>query len=629
MQITINPNRKSGPLVQLEGLMPVEYDAKDLNKRLAVFDCETDPFMIDPTTGKARNIAPFTCGFYDGESYVDFWGPDCIHQFFVYLDSRSDERFCIVAHNGGNFDFYFMVDEIDPGSSPFIMDGRLVRMECHGQEFRDSYKLIPVALGEYQKTPMNYAKMCRDWFEKIEGHEEAWKWYAGERHSFEWLSGTEEGERRAQATYSPREHFKDEIRSYQKDDCVFLYELVSAAYDEFGDKLTMASVALPKLRSFHGFNTMGEATDALLRPYYFGGRCEAFEVGELTPREAEHWSIYDVNSMYPYVMSAYKHPVSSVPVREARITKNTHFARINATSDGALPMRKDDGSLFFPRGRFDFYASIHEIKAGQELGLLRIHKVYESFYFLAESSFADFVYHFYNRRLEADANGDKIRKLFWKLVLNSSYGKFAQDPRKYETFLFDPPEMPTPFWCEACDALGLEGDDLCETCKSKRSAPDGWRPHVIRNGKTTFARPQTRARHSSFYNVATAASITAAARAELLRGIANASRPIYCDTDSLICEAFSGQCDPKRLGAWKLEATGTHAFIAGKKLYAVMDGGADGVKVKTASKGVKLTAEQIARVSRGEVVHYAHEVPKFNLDGSFKTTERTIQRTVA
>jgi hypothetical protein len=50
-------------------------------------------------------------------------------------------------------------------------------------------------------------------------------------------------------------------------------------------------------------------------------------------------------------------------------------------------------------------------------------------------------------------------------------------------------------------------------------------------------------------------------------------RPIYCDTDSIICEAFGGNLHDTELGGWKIEAEGDYAAIAGKKLYAVFDNG--------------------------------------------------------
>jgi len=82
--------------------------------------------------------------------------------------------------------------------------------------------------------------------------------------------------------------------------------------------------------------------------------------------------------------------------------------------------------------------------------------------------------------------------------------------------------------------------------------------------------------------------------------------------------------DPKKLGAWDIEAEGDTVCIAGKKLYAIFK---DGKEVKKASKGVKLTANEIARVCAGEVVEHKSIVPKFKLNGDVEFQTRNIKRT--
>lgn len=580
----------------------VPYEIRPITKRIAVADTETDPFEFDLV------VRPFTVGFGTFEPtdededkfpppdsrgfyYIDFWGDDCVAQFFSWLATLKGE-YCIFMHNGGNFDVYFMLEYVDRGSSPFIINGRLARVFMQGQEFRDSYSLIPVALAVYEKTKIDYNKFLR----------------VAEYYELE-----------SRDLVSPRAMYEDEIREYQRDDCFFLLELVAEADRMFGDKLTMASVALPMLRSFHGFQNMDEKTDETLRPFYFGGRNQCFEVGALKG----DWKIYDVNSMYPYVMAEAMHPVSSTPHYENKITDRTCFAYISAWSNGALPIRAANGGLSFPVGNGTFYASIHEIHAGLATGTLRISKVHFSVWFDILTNFKDFVNTFYNMRLEAKANGDKIRLLYYKLVLNSSYGKLAQDPRKYENFLFDPDRIPKPLKCPECEP-GTPRESYCVFCEEGVSSPSGWYPHTIRDGAIIYARPSRSLSGHGFYNVATAASITGAARAYLLRGLSQATRPVYCDTDSIICEALDAELDNNKLGAWKLEERGDVCCIAGKKLYAVFDGGKP---IKSASKGVKLTPQEIARVCGGQVVEYSNPVPKFNLDGSVSFTKRNISRT--
>lgn len=573
------------PLYEIE---PEEFDMKPIKGRVAIWDTETDPFA------EGRIVKPFTCGFYipDSDEYFDFWGDDCIAQFFAFLASSfPEETFTIFVHNGGNFDCYFIVDYFDEGMTPFIINGRLVRITAQGHEFRDSYAMIPVALGNALKAD-DGGKIEID-YSKFE--------------------------------CEVREDNKTEILIYQRQDCIALGKLVVEWLAMFGNRLTMASVALPMLRSFHGFENMSEQTDDNMRCYYFGGRCQAFELGVL---RGEFYG-YDINSSYPDSMRRLKHPISNTTMYEKAITPRTHFARIRAWSNGALPVRADNGGLEFPIGVRDFYACIHEIRAGLETGTLRIHRVYETVYFTHESTFDNFIDTFYKRRLEAGANGDEVRKLFYKLVMNSSYGKFAQDPRKYESWLFDPVDIPSPLLCEVCHEIDIgkvakiDGYS-CAKCESKTHDAYGWYLHTEHSGKHIYARPQKVRAGSGFFNVATAASITSAARASLLRGISSANRPIYCDTDSIICEALDAELDDKKLGAWKEEFQADTLCIAGKKLYAVFS---EGLEIKKASKGVKLTGDEIRRICEGETIEYANPVPKFKLDGTAQFITRKIKRT--
>lgn len=141
-------------------------------------------------------------------------------------------------------------------------------------------------------------------------------------------------------------------------------------------------------------------------------------------------------------------------------------------------------------------------------------------------------------------------------------------------------------------------------------------------------------------NVATGASITSAARAELLHGIARAERPIYCDTDSLVCRDLD-MPDGAELGAWKHEGDATEAAIAGRKLYALWgEESADPVEaasrvkawgdprcIKLASKGVRLQAGSIREVAMGKVIRWKAEAPTFNVAGGHFYLERDVRMT--
>lgn len=520
---------------------PIPYPMKQTKKIIAVVDCETDPFAPDFL------VKPFAVGFETPDRYIDFWGDDCVKQFFDYLATLG-ERYIIYAHNGGKFDFFFFLEFMAKDTSPRIINGRLVQIFFGEQEFRDSYAIVDIPLAKFQKDKIDYGKFTRN----------------------------------------NREENKAEIRHYLQTDCNYLLQLVNDFHNRFGDKLTAASAALQVLNSFHGFERItSEAIDDKFRAFYFGGRVQCFESGILYPSPGAQWQVVDRNSMYPSAMKECLHPISATYELSRELTERTDFARIIATNRGALPSRNENGSLTFNKPHGEFFATRHEIEAGIETGTLDVESVIEAWEFDRKSTFADFVNYYYPLRQKAKREGDKLGNIMYKLILNSSYGKFALNPRKFKSWKLTLDELP--------DNLASENN------------PNGWSLHSNNGDFYIWERPSPR--RGGYYNIATAASITGAARANLLRNLSLAKRPIYCDTDSIICEAFSGNLSDTELGGWKIEAQGDLVAIAGKKLYAVMAG--DNV-IKKASKGCTLSGEEIIQICNGAKILYRNQVPTFS-----------------
>lgn len=534
---------------------PKPYEIKRTKKIIGVVDSETDPFE------HGLVVKPFSIGVALPDRYVDFWGDDCVIQFFQWLALEEDE-YILYAHNGGKFDFHFFLQFLDSDQTPLIMGSRLVKIYFQGQEFRDSFAIIPQALSTYKKDDIDYAKFTRE----------------------------------------RREKYKAEILAYQKTDCIYTLELIMGFHELFGDKLTVASAALPMLHSFHGFDRMKPQQDERFRPYYYGGRVQCFEKGVLLPHLGKQWKMVDRNSMYPSEMKDSKHPISANAELQTTITKATDFACIEAYSEGALPMRAEDGSLSFPTGMGIFHATIHEINAGLETGTLRINRVKHAWAFARKASFEEFVLKFYGLRLDAKEIGDKIRDILYKLILNSAYGKFALNPAKFKQFMMTLGEIPEPL--------------------ASRDNPKGWSLEAQTGDVFIWSRPNPR--RGGHYNVATAASITGAARANLWRNIQLATRPVYCDTDSIICEDFRGYLNKTELGAWDLEKTGDMVAIAGKKLYALYN---ENEVVKKAAKGVGISAQDIVDICRGQEVLFENPAPTFKLSGAVEFVSRRVKMT--
>lgn len=529
-------------------------------KPIYTVDFETDPFEF------RVNIKPFSVGIYNGQDFASYWGPKCVDKLIKDLERR--EPGIIYLHNGGRFDIFFFIKHLD--AEMRIINGRIVQCWLGNHEVRDSYAILPIGLGQYKKDDIDMNKLRREC----------------------------------------RELHKTEILSYLRGDCVYLYELVSGFREEFGDFLTIGSAAMNQLRKFHPFPTGTKSLDEKFRKtFFYGGRVQCFRSGVIDMP----YSIYDVNSMYPFVMKNYKHPIGNAYNVDDRIRRNTHFVLAEGKQTGpygAFPMRNKKGGIDFNVERGQFACSIHEWNAALDAGWFKPSRILRTYSFENEIVFDEFVSHFYALRCKAQDAMDAAKAradweayryhrtyyIFYKLILNSAYGKFAQNPDNFA--------------------------DWAITHRERMSEP--WREHYIHNmgDYVIWKKPVQR---YSYYNVAVGASITGAARSVLLTALRQSRDPLYVDTDSIVCRDLPGvTLHDRELGAWKLEGSGTRMAIAGKKLYACFDGD---TCIKKATKGARISEDEIIKVARGGTAIYRKAAPTFKLDGSVTWIERKVKMT--
>lgn len=565
---------------------------KKIERKIAVIDFETDPFLFE------REPRPFAAGFYDlQDGYKEFWGDDCVTQLIIYLESRRDPLI-IYAHNGGKFDFFFLLEQGALNNPAMMINGRIVKcgaIDIH--ELRDSYAMMPIPLSQYDKDEIDYTKMERN----------------------------------------VRELNRVEISKYLKKDCTSLFKLVTSFVDKFGAKLTVGAAAISEVQKFHQVPRRDARHDEMFRPFYFGGRVECFEKGEITPSAPGlKLKIYDVNSMYPKAMHAFDHPASGQYITldgDTAWNKFNHatgkfnkfggmyFMEFDAINRGALPQRTEEGGIDFNVGMGRFYACSHEIQAACELGLITVLKIHVAYICMGAMRFTEYVDHWMKEKIfwknkqkecrdaedEAGETNAKAEETFAKFMLNSAYGKMATDPTKFKDYfiydnLEDGAQDDFNEWYEEAKERAEEISQRCTSDSKARAMYKKLAPTLLES-TTQFeiwvcGNPDDR----GYFDVAIGASITSAARSILMRAIHACSRPIYCDTDSLICEALQGvQIHDSDLGAWKFEGSTLLLFVAGKKMYAATDAvtGKDGkTKHKIAAKGARLSYDNIAWITR-------------------------------
>ena len=529
------------------------------NKRIiATIDLETDPFE--------HGLVPeaFLAGYYDeivGFKY--FAGANCVDlliDFILTLPPRM-----IYAHNGGKFDFHYMIKYIDEKVK--IINARVAEFKIGKHIFRDSYCILPIPLKAFKKDDIEINLLHK----------------------------------------SKREKHMPEIINYLRGDCIYLFEIVTKFRERFGNKLTVAGAAINELLKLHPVGMIRENIDSEIRPYYYGGRVEVFKAG----KHKGKFKIFDVNSMYPYAMREFLHPINNelITIYDPEIDKtgnikgenkkSVYFAHILADSKGALPIKTKEGTHYPTGENLEFYACSHEIKTAIKLGMIKVKKCFTAHVFDTVGSFPDFVDKFSKEKIQAKKDKNIAAEIFAKLMLNSSYGKFGTDPTNFYDYII------------------LSNDKL------NTDLPDGFELYEKSELCELWRRP---ALSDKYYNVAVAASITSAARSVLLEAINSCSKNIYyCDTDSVIVDKTikALKIDDSKLGFWKLECEGDELNIAGKKLYCLNK---KGEKVKLASKGAKLTNKDILRICNDEEITWENVAPSFRLGVEPKFIKRKIKR---
>lgn len=560
--------------------------------KIVVIDCETDPFLID------RVPEPFCWGYYDGEVFEYFWGEDSTQDLceFIY-----NEKITVYAHNGGKFDFFYLLPWMKREKIT-VINGRISQAHIGTATIKDSYNILPFPLSAYKKDDFDYRKMERE----------------------------------------VREKHKKEILRYLENDCTYLYELVSAFINRFGAKLTLASAAMNELKKTveqkrgKSFDKFSQFEDSRYREFYYGGRCQAFTTGEVKKK----LKIFDINSAYPFAMM-HDHPdptCKGFDIKDTqKLPKNPcYFATIDAVSRGALPIRdeKQDFKLCFPDDGImhRYHVTGWEIQAGLDTGTLDIKRVIEQRVPKRFINFSEYVDRFYNEKVEAKKIGDIISEIFAKLMLNSAYGKFALNPDEFKEFrLVNYGDYP---------------DDRSDDGFSGFELDSSWPDYGI----DIYKRDDPK--ENGYYNVSVAASITGFVRAYLFRAIHSSNGVVYCDTDSIICEDFSGELSEATLGAWKFEGECDSGYIAGRKLYAFYTGAEDESKRfdyeylmkkynqptplkackkagwKLASKGSRLLPHEIRNIATSDnVIIWNNDAPTYSLKFGSRFIKRKIRKT--
>lgn len=363
-------------------------------------------------------------------------------------------------------------------------------------------------------------------------------------------------------------------------------------------KLTIGSVSLMLFKAF----TYGkykfkkdfylEYDDVVdIRNWYSGGLTTFAPNYQYSLLNDIDGRVYDVNSMYPSVMVENPYPVGKFIVNEE--PKDSRYniklikifikkAKIKNESWPPLMRPWHSQTFTYPKNVRFVQETENAIAYYFEDELISLKRFYDIEYDVlqtiwhkGEYYFKDFILQHYEQR-KAYKKANDPRQETIKLLLNSAYGKFGQNPDK-TTIVYSEKKL------NKGDSI-LEDDSLIvDVVRQQESCIDNLNSYICYYNEP----PKTS------INVAIAACVCKNARIKLHNAIwNNIDNFLYCDTDSIFIkgEAKGIDIDENRLGAWKEEMSFDAIELGGAKLYNLY---LKNVKVKSAHAGInKKWAEQ-------------------------------------
>jgi hypothetical protein len=509
-------------------------------KHFATFDLESKDGESETAPGFTR---VFLAGFFDGESFDSFRGPDSIGDLMLHMLQPRYSGWHLYAHNGGRFDFLHLLPwlahegkklgfnfcAIPAGKSGGIqiLDIWKGKGKSRKGKWRllDSIKLIPLALA---KACATFNLPGKDTL-PLDTHESDPQWEV-----------------------------------YNEQDCRALWSVLGRFHTMVEDNLggevgiTTPATAMKTWRRKYLPHKIHRGEDAheFVFSTYCGGRTEVFQ------REASNLNYYDINSSYPAVM---REPMPSGPAIWWSGEPPDCFTRPDSGYVGfveasvelndyipLLPVKRD-GKLMFPAGRINGRWDWAELSRVRD----SVVRYGQSVWFASSPLLASMVEDLYPYRDPSLPGYDAGLAYVVKILLNSLYGKFGQSAlrRKVVPWSEDLPE----------GAIPVDGTE----------ASPVW--YIDEEVSAPYIMPQI------------AAHVTALARLKLFDWMQLCGDSLaYCDTDSIITSSHL-ETDTS-LGALKNEYPGVtfHGTFLAPKLYLLR--GSDG-SVKVVAKGIRERTE--------------------------------------
>lgn len=557
--------------------------SKKLDTKIITMDLET--VLIDNTH------IPYLLSWFDGtitKSYiinpadpvtVEFEILKMINNMIEDICIRKYKNYKIYFHNFSKFDGYFLVKYLAKIGTcdPIIHKGKIISLNFtyngFNITFKDSYLLLPSSLRKLGES-FN-AESSKGIFPYLLSDIE----YIGDVPDFKYFSNiTIDDYNKYKNSFNNKTWiFKKEAIKYCELDCISLYEILSKFNNLIFDRFKLNINNYPTLPglSFAIFRSQYLKKDSIhmlsgdiandIRQGYTGGACDMY-----IPRPIDNRKIYgyDVNSLYPFVMSKYKLPIGSPTYFSGDITKMKQdvfgFFYCNITAPNNLKhpiiqthIKTDDGlRTVAPLGNWNDMIFSEEMYNAMKFGYK--FDVLWGYTFESDYIFTKFVDDLYGIRLEYPKT-DPMNYIA-KIIMNSLYGRFGMDDNfvlseimnKEDYDKFEKLDKDNSI----IDVIEIDDNYLVQSKNSKMELNT-----LLDNGSET---------HN--INIAIAAAITAYARIHMSQFKNNPKYNLYySDTDSVYIDyPLDDSLVGEELGLMKLECICDDAVFIAPKVYGLV-----------------------------------------------------------
>lgn len=332
-------------------------------------------------------------GHYTDGEYNVLKGRFCVRDY-LYSLIESNFKGTIFAHNGGKYDFLFLMKWLKKEKIAYNYifpenQGRIIKLTVQNNRkenitFKDSYMFFQDSLDNLM-----------------------FKFYGIRKREVEY-------------TIEFYTEHEEESLEYLQDDCMYLSDILTKFKDKFtlGNSLSVAGLSFRILRKDYKQEMFFLKNDPIRHDYY-GGRVEIFKSNQVTP-EVYH---YDVNSLYPYAMSLIDFPKMIVMENDNKIDKKGLYLvdlKVKNKQIAPLPVKSHEG-IVYPSGKIKNYWLDYDsiINYSEDIEILN---VYCKLAFYYTFDIRDFLFDYYDKK----KNNFEGLETFWKYILNSCYGKFSQ-----------------------------------------------------------------------------------------------------------------------------------------------------------------------------------------------------------